>query len=64
MAKNAQTTPIQTSSPSKIMHYVTEFLFWAVLILAFLFSIFPLYWMFVTSLKPRADVEMTSLVPT
>jgi multiple sugar transport system permease protein len=59
MAKNAQTTPIQTSSPSKIMHYVTEFLFWAVLILAFLFSIFPLYWMFVTSLKPRADVEMT-----
>jgi multiple sugar transport system permease protein len=41
------------------MHYVKEFLFWFVLTVAFIFSIFPLYWMFITSLKPRTDVEMT-----
>jgi multiple sugar transport system permease protein len=53
-------TPVtQTSNPPKIMHYVKEFLFWFVLTVAFIFSIFPLYWMFITSLKPRTDVEMT-----
>jgi multiple sugar transport system permease protein len=53
-------TPVtQTSNPLKIMHYVKEFLFWFVLTVAFIFSIFPLYWMFITSLKPRTDVEMT-----
>ncbi|MEM7031583.1 MAG: carbohydrate ABC transporter permease [Chloroflexota bacterium] len=42
--------------------YLKELGFWTGLILAFLFFMFPLYWMLVTSVKPRADVEL--LPPT
>jgi len=60
MATRAQAaTPMQALSLPKIMYYAKEFLFWSALILALVFSTFPLYWMFITSLKPRADVEMT-----
>ena len=57
MTTDTQVTKI--SNPPKIMHYVKEFLFWFALTVAFIFFIFPLYWMFITSLKPRTDVEMT-----
>ena len=56
MTTNTQGT--QISNPPKIVYYVKEFLFWFALIVVFIFSIFPLYWMFNTSFKPRADVEM------
>ncbi len=51
--------PVRNSKLPQITHYVKELLFWLALILAFAFFMFPLYWMFATSLKPRADVEMT-----
>jgi multiple sugar transport system permease protein len=39
-------------------YYLKEYFFWAALIVAIVFFMFPLYWMVITSLKPRADVEL------
>lgn len=49
----------------RIIYYFKEFAFWTALISAFVFFMFPLYWMFITSLKPRAEVEFTppTLIP-
>src|SRR6266852_2851349 len=41
---------------------VREVLFWAALSAAFIFFLFPLYWMLVTSIKARTEV--TLLPPT
>jgi len=57
MTLNTQET--HGSNQTKVIYYVKEFFYWSVLIVVFAFSIFPLYWMFNTSLKPRADVEKT-----
>jgi multiple sugar transport system permease protein len=46
-------------SPGSI---IRELLFWLALALAFLFFMFPLYWMLVTSIKARSEV--TLLPPT
>ncbi len=52
-----------TASPrTRERSVVGEILFWAALIVAFIFFMFPLYWMLVTSLKPRTIVE--DRVPT
>jgi multiple sugar transport system permease protein len=59
MTTQEPTAPLRNSKLPQIIHYVKELLFWLALILAFTFFMFPLYWMFATSLKPRADVEMT-----
>lgn len=48
-----------TRSPIRI---VGEFFFWLALGVAFVFFLFPLFWMLVTSVKPRSDV--TLLPPT
>ncbi len=60
MATQTQVSPaVQTSARSSLgMYYLKEFGFWTALIVAFLFFMFPLYWMVITSLKPRADVEL------
>jgi multiple sugar transport system permease protein len=59
MTTQEPTAPVRKSRLPKITHHVKELLFWLALIFAFVFFMFPLYWMFATSLKPRADVEMT-----
>ena len=52
-----------TASPrTRERSVVGEILFWAALIVAFIFFMFPLYWMLVTSLKARTIVE--DRVPT
>jgi multiple sugar transport system permease protein len=52
-----------TASPrTRERSVVGEILFWAALIVAFILFMFPLYWMLVTSLKPRTIVE--DRVPT
>ena len=53
------TKGIRTSNQSKVFYFLKEFLFWSVLTVFFIFSVFPLYWMLNTSFKPRADVEKT-----
>lgn len=58
-----RTQPMETVSGQisilpKIIHNAKEFLFWSALILAFVFFMFPLYWMIATSLKPRSEVEL------
>ncbi|MEM7344146.1 MAG: carbohydrate ABC transporter permease [Chloroflexota bacterium] len=62
MAANSKIPSVQASNNSRTLYYIKEFGFWSALILAFVFTMFPLYWMAVTSLKPRADVEL--LPPT
>ncbi|MBK8902490.1 MAG: carbohydrate ABC transporter permease [Anaerolineaceae bacterium] len=52
------TTLKPTGSP-QFTNTFKEFAFWGSLILAFLFFMFPLYWMLATSIKPRAEVELT-----
>lgn len=60
-----ETTVSRTSKSARVEYYLKEAAFWIALIVAFAFFMFPLYWMFVTSLKPRAEVELTppTLVP-
>jgi multiple sugar transport system permease protein len=53
---------ITASSRTRERSVTGEILFWVALIVAFIFFIFPLYWMLVTSLKPRTIVE--DRVPT
>ncbi|HZQ05746.1 MAG TPA: carbohydrate ABC transporter permease [Anaerolineae bacterium] len=48
-----------TTSPTRILGNI---LYWVVLAIAFIFFMFPLVWMLITSIKVRADV--TSLPPT
>ncbi len=43
----------------KVTHYAKEAFFWLALLAAFIFFMFPLYWMGVTSVKPRNEVELT-----
>ena len=52
-------------SSRRLSHYLKEILFWVSLMAAFLFFMFPLYWMVTTSIKPRAEVELSppSLIP-
>lgn len=52
---NNQTDPTNQSKTGDI---VREVAYWGVLIAAVLFFMFPLYWMVVTSFKPKADVEL------
>ncbi len=49
----------------KNSYYLKEVAFWTALIGAFVFFMFPLYWMFITSIKPRAEVEFIppTLIP-
>ena len=54
-----ETTVSRPSSSARVKHYLKEAAFWTALIAAFVFFMFPLYWMFITSLKPRAEVEIT-----
>jgi multiple sugar transport system permease protein len=49
-------------SKSKWARYLKEGAFWTAMITFFVFFMFPLFWMIVTSLKPRSDVEL--LPPT
>lgn len=60
MTTQIQVVPtVQTSTQAvRSTHYLKEIGFWSALILAFVFFMFPLYWMLVTSMKPRADVEL------
>ena len=52
-------TAVQTATgTTTAMYYLKEFSFWTALIVAFLFFMFPLYWMVITSMKPRAEVEL------
>ena len=50
---------MKTAVSPKVTFILKEVGFWGSLILAFLFFMFPLYWMVVTSVKPRAEVELT-----
>jgi multiple sugar transport system permease protein len=56
MATSAPTRPAREGS------IVGEILFWLALAVAFIFFMFPLYWMLVTSLKERSEVNL--LPPT
>ena len=47
----------QVNGPGKMAWLLKEAGFWVALVAACAFFIFPLYWMFITSLKPRAEVE-------
>ncbi len=60
MTTQTQATPaVQTAAGGSTgIYYLKEFGFWTALIVAFLFFMFPLYWMVITSLKPRSDVEL------
>lgn len=58
MTPQTQAAPIMQTSTDKVVHYLKEFGFWTALIVGFLFFMFPLYWMLITSLKPKAEVEL------
>jgi multiple sugar transport system permease protein len=53
----AAQTQYQNPQQTNYGYYLKEFFFWAALIAAIVFFMFPLYWMVVTSLKPRSEVE-------
>ena len=50
------------TGPRRFWHTLAEILFWAGLVAAFIFFMFPLYWMLITSIKARTEV--TLLPPT
>ena len=50
------------AGPRRFWHTLAEVLFWAALAAAFIFFMFPLYWMLITSIKARTEV--TLLPPT
>jgi multiple sugar transport system permease protein len=54
----AKTVQNANSNKSNWLSYLKETAYWLALGAAVIFFMFPLYWMLVTSLKPRADVEL------
>ena len=53
----ASSNTLDPNNRSSMRHYIRETAYWFALIAAVFFFMFPLYWMVITSLKPRADVE-------
>jgi multiple sugar transport system permease protein len=53
---------MMNTGPRRLGHMLAEVLFWVALGAAFIFFMFPLYWMLITSIKARTEV--TLLPPT
>src|SRR5689334_20129036 len=56
--KTPVTTAAQRRSQGGVLGIVREGLFWLALAAAFVFFLFPLFWMLVTSIKPRNEVTL------
>ena len=56
--KTPVTTAAQRRSQGGVLHIVREVLFWLALAAAFVFFLFPLFWMLITSIKPRNEVTL------
>src|SRR5215210_7767172 len=52
--------PIESSVKNRIrpLKIIGEVLFWLALAAGFVFELFPLFWMLVTSIKPRNEVTL------